>query len=442
MYSGWRGASRVQREEDYLLSSRNTGLFALTATLVMTEFNTTTLVAFSSVGYFAGWWGLSLPFVFLVGLAFYSVTVARQWKRLDAYSTAQLFKAKYGNVIGKLAAASLLLAMIGFSATYVKSMYLVFGPILEGWNEWSVTALSVAIVLLITLRGGLKSVIGADVVSFVAVLILLPTIMVYSFLQAGPDAITKIAEAIPLDRAMKALPPEYVASLIALTCFTYIAAPWYGQKIFAARNESTAFLAVAISAVLVFALYGMAVLSVAALQIMDVDLAAAQEGLPYLVTILPAGLRGLTYGLFFAAAATTLAGVWSAMSSMAVGDFLAKGSDSPRRGILLTAGFAATSYLLANVLVDNVLQKLILANIPVAALSFALLAGFHWKKVSRAGASVSILAGLGWGVFCYLYFGEGGMYTVYWAAGIPGFFILGILGSLTWPDRATSPHGK
>ena len=78
MYSGWRGASRVQREEDYLLASRNTGLFALTATLVMTEFNTTTLVAFSSVGYFAGWWGLSLPFVFLVGLAFYSVTVARQ----------------------------------------------------------------------------------------------------------------------------------------------------------------------------------------------------------------------------------------------------------------------------------------------------------------------------------------------------------------------------
>jgi hypothetical protein len=41
-----------------------------------------------------------------------------------------------------------------------------------------------------------------------------------------------------------------------LTCFTYIAAPWYGLKIFAAKDARTAVLAVALSAFLVFALYG------------------------------------------------------------------------------------------------------------------------------------------------------------------------------------------
>ena len=53
-----------------------------------------------------------------------------------------------------------------------------------------------------------------------------------------------------------ALPFRFVTTLIVLTCFTYIAAPWYGQKIFAARTERIAFLGAGIAAVLVFLLYG------------------------------------------------------------------------------------------------------------------------------------------------------------------------------------------
>ncbi|MBT5540774.1 MAG: hypothetical protein HOK20_04190, partial [Alphaproteobacteria bacterium] len=52
---------KVTSENQYLLAGRQTGLFALIATLVMTEFNTTTLIAFSGAGIGAGWWGLALP---------------------------------------------------------------------------------------------------------------------------------------------------------------------------------------------------------------------------------------------------------------------------------------------------------------------------------------------------------------------------------------------
>jgi Na+/proline symporter len=74
---------------------------------------------------------------------------------------------------------------------------------------------------------------------------------------------------------------------------------------------------------------------------------------------------------------------------------------------------------------------MILVNIPIAALSFALLAGFYWKRVSRAGAWASVLVGIAWAVGCYAYFGEQGGYTWYWALyGIPLIFLTGAVVSL------------
>jgi len=75
---GWRGSKAVKSEENYLLANRGIGLFPLTATLVMTEFNPSTLIAFSSAGYLVGSWALSLPAAFFVGLMFYSLTVAKK----------------------------------------------------------------------------------------------------------------------------------------------------------------------------------------------------------------------------------------------------------------------------------------------------------------------------------------------------------------------------
>jgi len=54
MVIGWGKTRHVSQENTSLLADRRMGLFALTATLVMTEFNTSTLIAFSSLGYLAG----------------------------------------------------------------------------------------------------------------------------------------------------------------------------------------------------------------------------------------------------------------------------------------------------------------------------------------------------------------------------------------------------
>ena len=429
--------------ESYLVADRSVGLFPLVATLVMTEFNTSTLLAFSASGYRAGPMALALPFVFLVGLGFYTVTVARPWKRFNRLSVAELFTERYSPALGRLASALLLLAMTGFSATYVKSLTLIFVPLLPAADAWVLSGVLTLVVLLVVISGGLESVVRSDVLGFVLTIVLLPAIAVIGFMRLAPGA---MAAAFPADQLVfapwaqwthPALPFRFVTTLIVLTCFTYIAAPWYGQKIFAARDEKTAFTAVGLSAVLVFLLYGTMVLGAAWFRASGVALADPQQVVPQMIaTWLPAGLRGVGIAMLFTAALTTLAGVWSAMAAMVAADFRVRGGMSVRGQRLLMAGFAIVCWLGANLLVDDILNRLILANIPVAALAFALLAGFHWPRATTAGAWASVVVGVVWGIGCFVVVGEAGGYTWPWAMyGIPLIFATGVGVSLATSSK-------
>ncbi|HEY3383512.1 MAG TPA: hypothetical protein VGK32_17235 [Vicinamibacterales bacterium] len=444
----WTGSRRARGDNEFLVADRSLGLFPLVATLVMTEFNTSTLLAFSAAGYRAGPMAIALPFVFLVGLLFYTVTVAKAWKRFDRLSVAELFVVRYSPALGRLVSAMLLLAMTGFSATYVKSLTLLAQPLLPGVSFGLLSAALTAVVLVVILPGGLVSVVRSDIVSFVITLVVLPVLLLVGVTASA--RLGGLAAVFPRDQLAfnpftqwnhPALPFRFVSTLMVLTCFTYIAAPWYGQKIFAARNERTAFAAVAWAASLVFLLYGVMVLAAAHFRVVSPNLADPQAAVPALVAAwLPAGIRGVGFAMLFAAALTTLSGVWTAMAAMVAADFgWREGRHvGQQRGIIV--GFALASWLGGVFLVDDILNRLILANIPVAALAFALLAGFHWPRANAAGAWASVVVGFVWGVGSFLVVGESGGYTWPWAMyGIPLIFATGVIVSLATPaDPAQS----
>jgi SSS family solute:Na+ symporter len=131
------------------------------------------------------------------------------------------------------------------------------------------------------------TVVRSDVISFVLTLVLVPALLVAGLWASGPHgglAAAFDASQLRVDPvgqwAHPALPFRFVSTLIALTCVTYIVAPWYGQKIFAARDERTAFRAVGWAAVLVFALYGGLTLAAAHLRVVVPDLADPQAAVP------------------------------------------------------------------------------------------------------------------------------------------------------------------
>ncbi len=428
LFCGIYRAKGVKTESAYLFAERKIAWGPLTATLVMTEFNSATLISFSSLGYLVGFRALLLPGIFLIGLLFYALTVAKKWKNFDGVSVAGVFEERFGKKLGLIASSSLLLAMVGFSAAYIKSITLLFSPLLPGVNPWLLSSLLVILMGMMSLRGGLVSIVRIDMLSFVFVLLFFPFI---GWIMWSAPVLS--SSSIEVSQIQEALPLRFLLSLTLLTMFTYILAPWYGQKIFSAKTPRVAFWAVLAAAVLVFFLYGAAVFSTALLRIKGYECLDFEQALPYIIHyLLPKGVKGGAYAFLFAISATTLSGVWNAMTSMWVGDFLRKQkSEGCLRGIFITLGFALASLILANTLVDRVLDKLILANIPVAALSFGLLAGFYWKRATWQGVYISVVMGFLCGVSAYWIFGEERGYTWYWAVyGIPLTFLAGIIGSL------------
>lgn len=418
-------ATKIRSNNQYLLANRQTGLFALTATLVMTEFNTTTLIAYTSIGYIASWWGISVAFIFLIGLLFYAFTVAKKWKKFNGVSVADYFTERYGEKMGITAGTILFLAMTGFSATYIKSLTLIFQPLFPTINPWILSTALTLLTLLMTLRGGLVSIIRTDIVSFIATLIFIPLLLYFTYKAPIAHHTAHLSFAVMRQK----LPVKFVLSLVFLICFSYILAPWYSQKIVAAKNQKVAYLSVIFAAILIFLLYGIAILTTALFQHKGYVLTSAQLALPTVISkLMPENLRGLDYGILFCIAATTLSGVWNAMVTLIIGKTEQR---NIHKSMVLMLACAVLTLILANVFVDNVLNKMILANIPVVALSFALLAGFYWKRSTTFGAYLSIITGLVWGTACYLYFGNSGLYTWYWTVyGIPLIFIVGAIGSI------------
>ncbi len=83
----------------------------------------------------------------------------------------------------------------------------------------------------------------------------------------------------------------------------------------------------------------------------------------------------------------------------------------------------------------DIFYKMVLVNIPIATLTFSLLGGFYWKKVTISASLVSILVGIIGEFWCYFYFGEE-KYIWYWAVCIiPLHFLSGIIATLSLKNK-------
>ena len=406
--------------ENYYVAGRRTTLFALTATLVMTELNTSTLIGFSSLGYIYGQSAIALGLVFLIGLVFYALSVAKKWKSFNAISVSEYFSQRYHPLFGILVAIYLWISMLGFGANFIKSIDIFTQALLPNINPWLSSGVLCLLMLGLTIRKGLTSVIRIDCISFVLCMGVFGYLLWHTLYYP--------IENIPLSQA-PSLPWSFTLSLIIITMFTYILSPWYGQKIFSAATPKVAFQAVIYAAVFVSIFYGIAIF-VTAHYAPILSLNNSDDALAMVITsALPYGAQGIIYLTLFLIAMTTIAALWNTMASVIFAH-----QRRIKQQWLVVMVIAILSYLIANLWIDHILDKMLLFNIPIAALAFSLLYGFYGKKHNLIGAIASVVVGTVSALIAYLYSND---FVVYWAlVCIPLSFVSGwVLGKYTTQKR-------
>jgi hypothetical protein len=179
-----------------------------------------------------------------------------------------------------------------------------------------------------------------------------------------------------------ALSFRFVSTLIVLTACTYIAAPWYGRRDLphAIRGVS----AVGISAVCIFVLYGAMVIGAA--------LPRSAPPLDNAETVVPAMINN---GCPLWAQASALrccsrgthdhSPVWSAMAAMLNADFRLASSVRGAASRWLLAVLCCRCQLAGG----RWLNRLILANIPVAALAICVAGRLSLPRATRRCLGVS-----------------------------------------------------
>ncbi|MGH9339522.1 MAG: sodium:solute symporter family protein [Acidobacteriota bacterium] len=412
VYIGLRKAGKVQDSDDYLVAGRNLGFLVLTGTLAMTEFNTTTMISYSAFGYTAGLYATMLPLGLMIAMWIYGLVFARRWKRIDATSIADFFELRYGKRFRHVAAFLFLISLILISATYLKAAAKVFGLAL-GLSEFWTAVILYLVVLIFTLWGGLVSVAWTDLASAVIATFGIPLLLVFAYFNGGGySGLSQVFEPKYLSWQTTSmmgdpfLPFSLVLGIVLGNVLNWQGNPWNAQRMFAARDEQTAFRSVLTAAALVSLLYMMPIATSAFVRVRFANIRDPELAFAYaLVEWLPVGLVGLMLAVIFAIAQSTVSSIWNTTASMLSHDIYrgifkpaASSRDLLRVGRWSTFLIAAFSFLVS-LWVTQVLSGLYLAVIFRLCLNFTIWAGFLWYRANRVSAWVSTTIGVTLGLY-------------------------------------------
>ncbi|MCF8031855.1 MAG: sodium:solute symporter family protein [Desulfarculaceae bacterium] len=232
---------------DYFLAGRGLGTFVLMGTMAATNFSAFTVFGASGAGYRDG---LSFFPIMAFGTGFMALTFwllgrkVWQWGRTHQLVTpAELVEQVYGN---KWLAALFALAMVVFTVPYLALQPLAGAKVLGqlfGLPPWAGASLITAIILVYTLRGGLKAVAWTDVFQGLLMFILMAAalFMVTSHFGGWSQAFSQAREAVPelfsRPGPRGVYTPAVWFSFLALWFFCDPMFPQLFQRFYSAKKE-------------------------------------------------------------------------------------------------------------------------------------------------------------------------------------------------------------
>jgi len=407
---------KMKSYQDYNLAGRNTGLFAMTGTLVAAEFNTATLIGGASVAYLfgtVGMWYTSM--IFIVVFLVYAFTVAKKYRRLNISTIPQYFDKRFKNEKGSEIIRSISAIITLFYAWLAPASYLagltVIGSVLLGVNPIVFSVALVLICLILSITGGLMTAIGIDVVAFILILIGIPAILFIGYNAAGGlGNLSQVFEPKLLSMA-----PVFDTDINFLTVLTwglqitflYIAAPWYGQRIFSAKSDSVAYKAMLLNTFFIVVLYGIVVLATMLSKVVFPNLANPEQALPLLINnYANPYLQGFLLVTLLMVGISTMIAVWNSAVSIIVNDVVSrywvKDKDDKymiRISRIFLILIAMSTLALGIMFIGNIQNSLLFLSTFTGMVAIPILMSLYWKKYNSIGAISSMIVGL---IYCSL----------------------------------------
>ncbi len=244
---------------------------------------------------------------------------------------ASTFPELIGNHLGKkayrVAAVLTILNMLPIAGTLSLGIFIHF---LTGWSIFVSSAIGILGVFSYSMSGGLRSVVFADIVQFIAMVTAIILVAVFSMIQFGSP--TKMMELLPATHLQwsggKPVSEVFIWLFIAMST---LVDPLFYQRTLAAKNTRQAKLGVFGATCVWFIFDCAAVTGALYARAYFPDLNPNESYLQYAMQLLPAGFRGFLLAGVFSALLSSLDSHLFSAGSMIAHDLLDRERFSKRR---------------------------------------------------------------------------------------------------------------
>jgi SSS family solute:Na+ symporter len=419
---GLWAARRVHNAKDYVVAGRSLPLMMTTATVFATWFGAETVLSVSATFAKDGLGGIIAdPFGASFCLVFVALFFARAFYRMDLLTIGDFYRKRYSKPVELITSVAITVSYLGWTSAQLTALGLVFS-VLSGGVIGLNTGILIggAIVLGYTIWGGMWSVAMTDLFQSVVILVGLCAIawLVSDMAGGTGKVIAAAAEAGKFEFWPTGGPKEWLAFVAAWMTLAIGSIPQQDvfQRVTSARNEKTAVRATLLGGAIYFCFAFVPIFIAYSALVIDPSMSQlfrAEDGreiqriLPNLILErTPMWSQVLFFGALLSAILSTASGALIAPTALAteniVKPFFPHMGDRQflllLRVVLVTFTLAALIFALNSTstmyeMVQNAYKvTLVSCLVPLAA-------GVFWKRANVAGATLSVVLGLGaWAV--------------------------------------------
>jgi len=446
---------------DFLLAGRRLGPVLATAALCATHFGGGFVLGSGEWGFQYGYTGIAYAAGVGLSLVLLGLVAARRMRRLAMFTVPDYLELRYRSrtvrVLGTLLSLIAIIGIIGAQVWAAQAALAILGidP------RWAAVAATLMFIVY-TAMSGLWGVTLTDVVQLAIIFVGVPVAAFLALQEAG--GLDGIRAAVELQAVGLAAERYFsplgagaglvLAAVIPTMMYTLIGQDFY-QRLFAARDETTAFRAAIAAGVLLiaFAIFPV-VTGMAARALFGAEIDAARA-IPMLIDeVLPAWAAAIVIAAILGAIMSTADSLLMAGTSHVTHDIYvkiiapARADDSLRlllisRIVTVVLGLAALWMALNfQAIIDMLLMSYTLY---AAGVFIPVVGGLYWKRATAPGAIAAILGGSGFGLFSELGWLDAERFSPF--AGLPVIvtgalvsLILFVVVSLGTYRRTFSPH--